>query len=166
LRISVSNLFKNFNTSNGNVIHIPLESVKTQKWAVVCIDIQETLQKSGFFQSNYKIDGCHQLKSMTLCANCLVRGVYTSDNDYEYFNLPMDLKFKFGFDISRWPEFYQWAALPQDLDKTSRPETQTGKHVHYGNKTREEERKIMDDEINEILRRGKAMEEPEEAPVS
>jgi len=53
---------------------------------------------------------------MQLCANCLLRGVYTSDNDYEFTNLPADMKFKFGFDIQRWPEFFQWQNLPQLWD--------------------------------------------------
>lgn len=63
------------------------------------IDVQALLEKSEIFPPSYKIEGCHQLKSMTLCANCLLRGVYTSDNDYEFSNLPMDMKFKFGFDL-------------------------------------------------------------------
>ena len=68
--------------------------------------------KSSLFPSNYKIDGAHSLKSMNLCANIQVRGVYTSDNVYDYITLPSDMRFKFGFDIHRWEEFYDWRNLP------------------------------------------------------
>lgn len=95
-----------------------------------------------------------------------MRGVYTSDNDYEYYNLPAELRFKFGFDMARWPEFFTWVSLPALWDqKQNDPEKQSGKHVHYGNKTREEERQVMDEEINEILKRGRALEEVVDAPV-
>jgi len=143
---------------------VPLE-IPHQKWATVRIDIQALLEQSQIFAPNYKIEGCHQLKSMTLCANSLLRGVYTSDNEYEFHNLPMDMKFKFGFDLQRWPEFFNWHSLPALWAQTKDPMA-PGKHVHYAQKTKQEERKVMDEEINEILRRGKQLEEPEEAPVS
>jgi hypothetical protein len=54
---------------------------------------------------------------VTLCANLQVRGVYTSDNLYEYVNLPSDLRFKFAFDINRWEEFFDWINLPEDINK-------------------------------------------------
>lgn len=38
VRISVSNLFKHFQTSNGFVIQAPLE-LKTDRWTVVCLDL-------------------------------------------------------------------------------------------------------------------------------
>lgn len=44
-RISVSNLFKNFNTSNGFVIHTPLE-LKSERWTVVCLDVVDIVKKS------------------------------------------------------------------------------------------------------------------------
>ena len=56
------------------------------------------------------------MKSMNLCANIQIRGVYTSDNVYDYITMPSDMRFKFGFDINRWEEFYDWRTLPQDLE--------------------------------------------------
>jgi hypothetical protein len=82
VRISVSNLFKQFQTSNGNVIQTPLE-LKTDRWTVVCLDLQQILKKSEIFGPTYKIEGSHSLKSIMLCSNMIVRGVYTSDNQYE-----------------------------------------------------------------------------------
>ena len=45
LRISVSNLFKAFNTSNGFVIQVPLE-LRTERWTVVCLDVSDIIAKS------------------------------------------------------------------------------------------------------------------------
>jgi hypothetical protein len=45
IRISVSNLFKNFNTSNGFVAQVPLE-LKNNCWTVVVLDIYELLKRS------------------------------------------------------------------------------------------------------------------------
>ena len=45
IRISISNLFKNFNTSNGFVAQVPLE-LKNNCWTVVVLDIYELLKKS------------------------------------------------------------------------------------------------------------------------
>ena len=38
VRISVSNLFKSFNQSNGFVVQAPLD-LQPEKWTVVCIDV-------------------------------------------------------------------------------------------------------------------------------
>ena len=89
--------------------------------------------------------------------------MYTSDNDYEFTNLPADMRFKFAFEMHRWLEFFQWTSLPEAWDNAKNPDHQHGKHVHYGEKNKEEERKIMDEEINELLRRGKTLEQVEEA---
>ena len=112
VRISLSNLYKSFTAQNGFVIQIPLDYLHSDRWTVLCLDVQEILKKSSLFPSQYKIEGSHSLKSAMLCANMHVRGVYTSDNVYEYFNLPSDMRFKFSFDINRWEEFFDWFNLP------------------------------------------------------
>lgn len=58
------------------------------------------------FPPTFKIEGSHSLKSMMLCANIQIRGVYTADNQYDYVTLPSDMRFKFSFDINRWEEFF------------------------------------------------------------
>lgn len=45
VRVSISNLFKSFNTSNGFVIQVPLE-LKTETWTIVVIDLNELLRRS------------------------------------------------------------------------------------------------------------------------
>ena len=58
VRISVSNLFKNFNTSNGFVAQVPLE-LKNNCWTVVVLDAYELLKKSKILPSTYLIEGSY-----------------------------------------------------------------------------------------------------------
>ena len=83
----MSNLFKSFNTSNGFVAQVPLE-LRSERWSVVVLDLEETLRKSQLFPSTYPLEQAHTIKSLTLCANVAIRGVYTSDNVYESVTLP------------------------------------------------------------------------------
>ena len=68
LRMSVSNLFKSLNTSNGFVIQVPLE-LQSERWTIACIDLLEILKKSQLFPQSYKIEGAFSLKAINLCAN-------------------------------------------------------------------------------------------------
>ena len=70
---------------------------------------------SRLLPASYIIEGSYQIKSLTLCANSMVRGVYTSDNEYDFVTLPPDMRFKFSFDINRWPEYFAWLDLPSSL---------------------------------------------------
>jgi WD repeat-containing protein 90 len=113
VRLSVSNLFKSFNSSSGFVIQVPLD-LRLERWTVVVLDIVELMYRSQLFPTSYSLEGAHSLKSMTLCSNVQIRGVYTSDNEYDFVTLPSDLRFKFPFDNSnqqltqKWPEYFDW----------------------------------------------------------
>lgn len=50
-----------------------------------------------------------------LCACSVVRGVFTSENLYDFVTLPPEMRFKFAFHISKWPEQFAWLELPSDL---------------------------------------------------
>jgi len=115
VRISLSNLFKGgFSQANGFVIQAPLD-LANDKWTVVCVDIVDLLEKSRMLPASYNLeDGAHSLKSMTLCANVQLRGVYTSDNEYNIVTLPSDLKFKFSFEARKWTEHFDWKCIPGD----------------------------------------------------
>lgn len=73
----------------------------------------------------------YQIKSIMLCACSIVRGVFTSDNLYDFVNLPPDLKFKFAFHMSKWHDYFSWIDLPSSLEQqkttTSKAEGQTKK---------------------------------------
>jgi hypothetical protein len=62
-----------------------------------------------------------------MCANSIVRGVFTSDQLYDFVTLPPDLRFKFSFDVARWPEYFAWLELPQDLIQSGRDLNETEK---------------------------------------
>ena len=153
LRLSVSNLFKNFNASNGFVLQVPLE-LRSERWTVVCLDLVEIFKKSNMFPQSYKIEGAFSLKAINLCANIQVRGIYTSDNVYDYITMPSDMKFKFGFDINRWEEFFDWLSLPADLEGGAQKriiDRLGGDSERDKERRREEERKRMSKEIDDLL---------------
>lgn len=63
-----------------------------------------------------------------------MKGVYTSDNEYDIVTLPSDLRFKFPFYNSnvqltqKWPEYFDWLSLPADWGETSQSKiVRTGK---------------------------------------
>ena len=79
------------------------------------IDLFDILKKSSILPPTYLIEGSYQIRSVTICANTHVRGVFTSDNFYEdCVTLPADMRFKFAFELERWNEYFDWQALPRD----------------------------------------------------
>ena len=85
------------------------------RWTVIVFDIINILKMSRLLPPGYIIEGSYQIKGLTICANSIVRGIYTSDNEYDFVTLPPDLRFKFQFDINRWPEYFAWLELPADI---------------------------------------------------
>jgi len=122
IRLSASNLYKQFSTQNGMTMQVPL-SLDLNRWTVAVFDIYNLLSMSGLLPPTYTIHGGYSIKSVTMCANCMVRGVYTSDNLYDFVTLPPEMRFKFSFDISRWPENFAWLELPQDVVKAGTERT-------------------------------------------
>ena len=96
-------------------MQVPL-NLDINRWTVVVYDMYELLKYSRLLPASYLIEGSYQIKGLTLCANSMVRGVYTSDNLYDFVTLPPDMRFKFQFEIGRWPEYFAWLELPHDLD--------------------------------------------------
>jgi hypothetical protein len=58
LRLSVSNLFKSFNQSNGFVIQVPLD-LRLDRWSIVCLDLLELMTRSQLFPPTYSLEGAH-----------------------------------------------------------------------------------------------------------
>ena len=114
IRISASNLYKQVSTQNNFVVQLPL-NVDVDRWTVIVFDIVNILKMSRLLPNSYIIEDCYQIKGITMCANSMVRGVYTSDNEYDFVTLPPDMRFKFSFDVNRWPEYFAWLDLPNDI---------------------------------------------------
>ena len=114
VRLSASNLYKQVSTQNGFVMQIPL-NLDVDRWTVIVFDVVNLLKMSRLLPANYIIESSYQIKGITLCANSVVRGFFTSDNEYDFVTLPPDMRFKFSFDINRWPEYFAWLELPSDI---------------------------------------------------
>ena len=74
--------------------------------------------------------------------------------------MPSDLKFKFAFDMNRWEEFFSYICLPIDWEGKGksvkeRKEKKGGYLEEEKDKFRDEERKKMSHEIDELLHRSK-----------
>lgn len=78
-----------------------------------------------------------------LCSNVSIRGLYTSDNIYDYSSLPSDMRFKFSFDIHRWEEFFSWHAVPSDWNKKVNDMLSDSQFNELQMKSRDDERKKM-----------------------
>lgn len=156
VRISISNLFKNFNTSNGFVAQVPLE-LKNNCWTVLVIDLYEILKQSSILPSTYLIEGSYQVRSINVCANTHLRGIFTSDNLYDFVTLPADMRFKFAFDLTKWPEYFDWQLLPQDWKTRKRgDENQNLNSLLNSQKSKtklskEDQRKEMRNEIDNLI---------------
>lgn len=99
-------------------MQLPL-NLDINRWTVVVLDLYSLLKMSKLLPSTYLIEACYQIKQMTLCANSMIRGIYTSDNLYDFVTLPPDMRFKFSFEINRWPDYFAWLELPQDYSQTA-----------------------------------------------
>lgn len=100
---------------------VPLD-LKTNVWTVAVLDIYEILRYSQILPQSYVIEGSYQIRSVTVCANTHLRGIYTSDNMYDFVTLPADMRFKFAFDLSKWPEYFDWQTLQHDWSSQKRRE--------------------------------------------
>jgi Protein of unknown function (DUF667) len=157
LRVSLSNLFKSFNSSSGFVIQAPLD-LHSDRWTVVCVDLLEIFARSKLFPASYNLEGSHSLKSMTLCANIQIRGVYTSDNEYDFLTLPSEMRFKFAFDqhsAQKWLEHFDWKSLPtmDDHGAGLKSGDRGVDSIKHKAQIKEEERSKMQSEINQLLSR-------------
>lgn len=97
LKVSLSNLFKENKIQNS----LQLTCRIGGKWTILCVDMRRIL--STFFENKFEYKN---LRSLTLCANMKVRGVYTSDILYSPKTLPKEMSFKGKLDD--WNENYEW----------------------------------------------------------
>ena len=111
-RISLSNLFKTVQKPNDFVIQFPIDL--EEKWTVVCLDILKILEMTENFPEGFELEGSHTLKSFTVCSTMQCRGIFTSDNLYQWHNLPSDLSFKKPADMRRdeWEAGFNWSVIP------------------------------------------------------
>lgn len=114
VRMSLSNLFKE--NKAGATAQISVRP--STRWTILCLDLPCIL--GNLYGGKYSE---HSLRSVTVCANIVIRGVYTSDIRYTPKTLPKEMMLRLGKD-DRWGDIYDWIDLPdlgpgkEDLDFT------------------------------------------------
>jgi hypothetical protein len=104
IRLSISNLFKSDKIPSDTQMQLAI--TPSAKWTVICLDVKKLLE------ANYSIFlQTHQLRSLTVCSNVCVKGIYTSDIRYNWKTLPKEMSFKLGKE-EVWAEHYDWVHLP------------------------------------------------------
>lgn len=94
VRFTFTNMDKDFSISGGNTLKIPFNggapNQERGRWTIVCIDIQHHLEHYGLFTKNAlkSYVGVHTIRGLQICSNQSVRGIYTSDNVYDWQSLP------------------------------------------------------------------------------
>ena len=87
---------------------IPIHGHEKNLWNIVCIDVEHHLEKFGLVpKSSNLAKGNYYVKKMEICANLNIRGVYTSDNVYDWSSLPREMGFK-TVKGQKWDEFYSF----------------------------------------------------------
>lgn len=103
LKISLSNLFKENKLQNSVQISCKLST----KWTIVCLDIKNVI--SEYFGEKIVMK---ETKMITICANLIVRGVYTSDILYNPKTLPKEMALK-AVKIEEWHRENDWIHFPE-----------------------------------------------------
>lgn len=88
-------------------------------------DIVDLLKRSGLLETTYSIPESYTIRSITLCGNSHVRGVYTSDQEHDHVTFPPEMRFKLPqhFKIENWPDYFAWLELPADMMDKELPRT-------------------------------------------
>ena len=111
----MSNLFKTVTMpSNPNEFVVQYPLVLNNAWTIICVDIEKVMESSSLYPETFEIKGSHILKSFTLNSTLNVRGVFTSDNLYQWHNLPSEIAFKApaGSNRGEWEAQFNWVTYP------------------------------------------------------
>ena len=103
---------KEYSVSGGNVLKIPYHTERSV-WTIICIDLEHHLENFGLFPKGAikSFSGCHIIKGIQVCANLVIRGIYTSPNIYDWDSLPKEMSFKL-VKGGRWSDQYNFIYLP------------------------------------------------------
>ena len=103
LKITLSNLFKENKLQNSLQVSCKIAG----KWSVICVDLKNLIIEYFADRLVHK-----ELRSINLCANMTVRGVYTSDIMYSPKTMPKEIALK-SPKIEDWSKFYDWLFIPE-----------------------------------------------------
>ena len=89
IRLSVSNLYKEFKNNKGTSLQVPLLNLPSDRWVFVVINALSLFKEHNIFDKNSPAK--FYMRSFQMHANVWVKGVYTSDIQYHAMNLPKDM---------------------------------------------------------------------------
>lgn len=91
IRISFSNIFKEQKSCSGTSIQIPLTLEPV--WTILHIQGFNILHDAGIFSSS-STDKKFFLRSVQMCSNIWIKGIYTSDIAYNVQSFPKEVHLK------------------------------------------------------------------------
>ena len=108
VRLTLTNMDKEYSVSGGNVLKVPFQTDRSV-WTIVCLDIEHHLESYGLLPKGAvkSFKDCHIIKGFQVCANLVVRGLYTSPNVYDWDSLPKEMSFKL-VKGGRWSDQYNF----------------------------------------------------------
>jgi hypothetical protein len=115
VRFTITNMDKEYSVAGGNTLKIPYQ-VERPLWTILCVDVEEHLENKGLLGKQQKsMRGCHVIRGFTICANLVIRGIYTSPNIYDWDSLPKEMSFKL-VKGGRWSDQYNFVYLPSSIN--------------------------------------------------
>ena len=102
VRVTLTNLFSK-QKKIGNSISLPIDPALAGNWICACLDIEALLTAHGFLdmalamrktKSKKASGNLFTLKYFKACASLKFRGLFTSDNLYEWRTLPNKMTFR------------------------------------------------------------------------
>jgi hypothetical protein len=94
-------------------LQIPLKGY--EKWTILCIDVLSLFTKNFLLaKSSLKRKNVFELKTIQVCSNSQVRGIYTSDNWYTPENMPKDMDFR-KVKGKLWSDVNDFKYIPAEL---------------------------------------------------
>lgn len=103
LRISCSSMFSSPIKLVGRALRVPLRPDSEGRWTVVGLDVGALLEM-------FTHEGHGMLKGIKLCANMVVRDIFTSHGAFTPASLPAEMQLPAGPDA--WHETYSWVWYP------------------------------------------------------
>ncbi len=94
-------------------LKIPLKT--SNLWTIACIDLQHHLENFDLLPKGIAKGLKYSIKSFEICSNLTIRGIYTSDNLYDWDSLPREMSFKM-VKGGKWSELYNFLYLPSSID--------------------------------------------------
>ena len=123
-RVSLSNIFKETKVTGGSV-QVPILDIAPQKWTIIQINIFSILEENNFFSKKSE-EKKFYLRSFQVWSNQFMRGLMTSDIEYNVTNFPKELALKCKGNDD-WYKLYSWVSIGKMEDQAVDPDLKPSK---------------------------------------